>query len=303
MPGTISNTNNDPNVATSLAQVESGTIFPRPAGAIKDKYDDDDPLVRHTDVVAHVTNGRIPTYEIPGLGDALKNLESKRKSDYEDWLTELGLDAVVWPCNGEVGKADADVNEKSAAEAWRNGVLYSNGNCAIRQLGIPTVSVPMGVMADIGMPVNLTFASKAYDDNNLFRYTYAFEKASKLRQAPKRTPALASDTFEVAAEAKKIGSVVPELTAAASVVEDKEGKRINVSGKCGKDLASLDVYIDGEAVENVKLEGGQWSASAVTKSLWNGREEEKAVPDPHKAMVIILAKGTNGRSAGKMIFV
>jgi amidase len=206
-------TNDDLNVATSLAQIESGTIVLRPHEAIKDKYDDNDPLVRHTDVVAHVANGRVPTYEIPGLGDALKNLETKRKSDYEDWLAELGLDAVVWPCNGDVGKADADVNEQSAADAWRNGVLYSNGNCAIRQLGIPTVSVPMGIMADIGMPVNLTFASKAYDDSNFFRYAYAFEKAGNLRQAPKRTPALPTDTFEQMEEAKKIGSDLLRLTA------------------------------------------------------------------------------------------
>ncbi|KAL2856994.1 hypothetical protein BJX68DRAFT_263518 [Aspergillus pseudodeflectus] len=146
------------------------------------EYDTNDPLVRHTDVVAHITGGRIPPYSIPGLGKPLQNLESKRKSDFEDWFDEWGLDAVVWPCNGDVGKADADDNEASAAEAWRNGVLYSNGNCAIRQLGIPTVSVPMGIMADIGMPVNLTFASKAYDDSSLFRYAYAFEKTSRLRK-------------------------------------------------------------------------------------------------------------------------
>ncbi|KAJ4346532.1 uncharacterized protein N0V89_010463 [Didymosphaeria variabile] len=296
-------TNGDRNVATSLAQVESGTIFPRPHGSVKDKYDDNDPLVRHTDVVAHVTNGRVPMYEIPGLGDALKNLESKRKSDYEDWLADLGLDAVVWPCNGDVGKADADVNEQSAAEAWRNGVLYSNGNCAIRQLGIPTVSVPMGVMADIGMPVNLTFASKAYDDNNLFRYAYAFEKASSLRQAPKRTPALPTDSFEVTEDTKKIGSELPQVTATASLVEDKDGRRVNISGTYeGQELASLSAYVDGDEVENVKLEGGQWTASLLTKSAWTGRAEEKGVPDPDKAMVIVVAKGTNGRSAGKLLF-
>ncbi|KAL1597259.1 hypothetical protein SLS60_008843 [Paraconiothyrium brasiliense] len=296
-------TNGDRNVATSLAQVESGSIFPRPKGSVKDKYDDNDPLVRHTDVVAHVTNGRVPTYEIRGLGDALKNLESKRKSDYEDWLADLGLDAVVWPCNGDVGKADADVNEQSASEAWRNGVLYSNGNCAIRQLGIPTVSIPMGVMADIGMPVNLTFASKAYDDNNLFRYAYAFEKASNLRQAPKRTPALPTDTFEITEETKKIGSEVPQFTAIASLMEDKGGKRVDISGTYeGQGLASLSVYVDGDEAENTNFEGGQWTASFLTKSAWTGRREEKGVPHPEKAMIVVIAKGLNGRSTGKLLF-
>ncbi|KAF5696964.1 amidase signature enzyme [Fusarium mundagurra] len=111
----------------------------------------------------------------------LQNLELERKSAFEDWLDALELDMLVWPCNADVSKADADINEESAKHAWLNGVLYSNGNCAIRQFGIPTVSVPMGVMADTRMPVNLTFALKAYDDKNLIRYAYAFEKGSFLR--------------------------------------------------------------------------------------------------------------------------
>ncbi|KAL5375291.1 hypothetical protein DPSP01_011301 [Paraphaeosphaeria sporulosa] len=232
--------NGDHNVATSLAQVDSGTIFPRPPGAIKDKYADDDPIVRHIDVVAHVTNGLVITHETPIL---------------------VGLDAVVWPCNGDVGKVDADVNKLSAADTWRNGVLYSNGDCVIRQLEIPTVSAPMGVMADMGMPFNLTFASKAY------------------------------------------GMITTTSSAAAFVVKDKEGRRVNLSGTCGQDLVSLGVYVDGDEAENVKFGGGQWVDSAVTESVCNGGKGEKAVPDPQKAMAILLATSGNGRSAGKMIFV
>jgi amidase len=109
--------NDDANVATSLAQVDSATIFPRPLTSVPDRYDLNDPLVRHTDAVAHITNGRIPTYEIPDLGTVLRNLEAKRKSTYEDCITSIGLDCVVWPCNGDVGKADANVNKASAADA------------------------------------------------------------------------------------------------------------------------------------------------------------------------------------------
>jgi amidase len=107
-------------------------MFPRPPGSIPDRYDSADSLVRHTDVVAHITNGRVATYDTPGLGAALKKLEASRRSDFEDWLDGLGLDGVVFPCNGDVGKSDSDVNEASADEAWRNGVLFSNGNSAIR---------------------------------------------------------------------------------------------------------------------------------------------------------------------------
>lgn len=297
--------NGDRNVATSLAQVDSATIFPRPLGSIPDKYDSNDPLVRHTDVVAHVVNGRIPTYEIPNLGDALKNLESKRKSYYEDWIDELGLDAVVWPCNGDVGRSDADVNERSAADAWRNGVLYSNGNCAIRQLGIPTVSVPMGVMADTDMPVNLTFASKAYDDNNLFRYAYAFEKASRSRQAPKRTPALPTDIIELTgAKTKTPGATPPQLTATASIINDEAGKSLEIVGTCREDeLNALRVFVNGAEVENLKFGDGIWGVSTPINESWGGRTEEKGVPDPEQAMIVVVASGRNGRSTGRLLFV
>jgi len=291
--------NADSKVATNLSQIDSATIFPRPHGSIPDKYDSNDPLVRHTDVVAHITPGRPDTYSIPNLGPALRNFEARRKFTFEDWVVEPGLDAVVWPCNGDVGRADADVNEASAADAWRNGVLYSNGNCAIRQLGIPTISVPMGVMEDIGMPVNLTFAGRAYADGELLQYAYAFEKGSRLREAPKRTPELKSDRIEVGGGKKEIGATAPGLTASAV----KEGGKVEVSGTCDESVESLQVFVDGDEVEGAVLKGGKWGVKSGELSPWTGRAEEKGVPDPEKAMVIVVARGRNGRSMGKMLFV
>ncbi|RVX71332.1 hypothetical protein B0A52_04906 [Exophiala mesophila] len=295
--------NGDANVATSLGQIDSATIFPQPPGTIPDKYDVDDPLVRHTAVVEHITGGRVPTYEIPGLGQALKNLEAKRKADFEEWLDASELDTVVWPCNADVGKADADVNEESAAHAWANGVLFSNGNCAIRQLGIPTVSVPMGNMADISMPVNLTFASKAYDDNSLFRYAYAFENASKLRQKPGRTPELPSDTISFSPEPKQLGQSPPSLT----VDEQKtvrNGEKVYIAGTIKEDeVASLKVFVDGDEIKTTKVSNGAWEAVTDLKPVSIDRPEEKRVPDVNKAMVVVLATGVNGRSSARLVFL
>ncbi|TIS18543.1 MAG: amidase, partial [Mesorhizobium sp.] len=78
-------------------------------------------------------------------------------------------------------EVDADVNEASADLAWRNGTWVANGNLVWRHLGIPTVTVPMGTMADIGMPVGLTFAGKAYDDVALLMMAGGYERATKRR--------------------------------------------------------------------------------------------------------------------------
>jgi amidase len=74
--------------------------------------------------------------------------------------------------------------------AERNGVWVANGNLALRDLGIPTVTVPMGTMRDIGMSVGLTFAGRVYPDSTLLRLAAAFEATGSRRTPPRRTPAL-----------------------------------------------------------------------------------------------------------------
>jgi len=128
--------------------------------------------------------------EIPELEQGLRGLEETRRIDLEQWMDGLGLDAVVFPAVADVGPADMDVNEASADLGWRNGVWVANGNLVPRHLGVPTVTVPMGTMSDIRMPVGLTFAGRAYDDTALLALAAAFEATGSRRTPPPRTPPL-----------------------------------------------------------------------------------------------------------------
>jgi amidase len=136
--------------------------------------------------------------EIADLEAGVRGLEQTRLLDYEAWMDERGLDAIVFPAVADVGPADADVNPASAELAWRNGTWVANGNLVPRHLGIPCVQVGMGLMSDIGMPIGLTFAGRAYDDSRLLAFAWAFEytahaPASALgstRTAPPTTPEL-----------------------------------------------------------------------------------------------------------------
>lgn len=244
---------------------------------------------------------------MPGLGQALHNFEARRKTDFEDWLLAEGIDAVVWPCNADVGKANADTNEESAVEAWLNVVLYSNGNCAIRQLGIPTVSVPMGIMAATKMPVNLTFAGKAYNDSALFKYAFAFEQATRLRQSPGRTPALPTDAVKKSNPTGKLGNLPPHLT--VKTVETLGGEKmekIRMSGIVYDELSELRLYVDGDEIQEISIVKGSWSVDvdiSVHVHWSNVKPEERRVPDLGKVMVIILATGKNGRSSAEIVFV
>ncbi|KAL2202770.1 amidase signature enzyme [Sarocladium strictum] len=136
-------------------------------------------------------------WDIPGLEDAVKGLEGMRKVLLEDWLTSLGCDCVAFPAAGDVGPANADSDFEGARLAWQNGVMYSNGNRAMRHLGIPSVSVPMGIMETKKVPMNITFSGRAYDDLRLLQWANAFEARTKHRQAPKMTPALSTDSISL----------------------------------------------------------------------------------------------------------
>ncbi|WP_324709729.1 amidase [Pseudomonas citronellolis] len=180
--------NGDPKL-NRLADVQGELIFPHDPGTLPNR--EGDLAAGMDEYVRMAQRGIKPWDQIATLPDGLRGLEKTRKLDLEDWMDELGLDAVLFPTVADVGPADADVNPASADIAWSNGVWVANGNLAIRHLGVPTVTVPMGVMADIGMPVGLTFAGRAYDDSALLRFAAAFESTGKRRIVPPRTPPLA----------------------------------------------------------------------------------------------------------------
>lgn len=180
--------NGDPRL-NRLAAVDEELIFPQPAGALPDQYGSLDFDIRR--YVWFAREHGIPALEdIPTIGEGLMGLEATRRIDLENWLQALGLDAVVFPAVADIGPADMDVNPASAELGWRNGVWVANGNLVPRHLGIPTVTVPMGTMADIGMPVGLTFAGRAYDDSALLGFGAAFESLRPRRTEPGLTPRL-----------------------------------------------------------------------------------------------------------------
>ncbi|MFE2408367.1 amidase [Kitasatospora sp. NPDC059408] len=180
--------NADPALPT-LADVDGALIWPKHPGELPDRYAGFDDVIADYPRLVRDQAYRAFT-DIPHLEQGLRGLEETRRIDLEEWMDELGLDAVVFPTVADVGPADMDVNEASADLGWRNGVWVANGNLVPRHLGIPTVTVPMGTMTDTGMPVGLTFAGRAYNDSSLLRLAAAFEKTGRRRTEPPRTPRL-----------------------------------------------------------------------------------------------------------------
>lgn len=180
--------NGDPNLRR-LADVNGDLIWVHPPGALPDRADGfgDDISSYPAFIAEHPITSFL---DIPHLEEGLRGLEETRRVDLESWMDAARLDAVIFPTVADVGPADMDVNPESADRGWSNGVWVANGNLVPRHLGVPTVTVPMGTMADIGMPVGLTFAGRAYDDTLLLTLAAAFEATGARRTAPPRTPPL-----------------------------------------------------------------------------------------------------------------
>jgi amidase len=313
--------NADPAIP-DLASVDGPKIFPQPPGTLPDRYGDDG--FDLAEYVERAKQGVTPFEVIPMLEAGLKGLEATRRIDFEDWLGAHLLDAVVLPAVADVGPADADVNEASAALAWRNGTWVANGNLVWRHLGIPTVTVPMGSMADIGMPVGLTFAGKAYDDVGLLRMAGDYERATQRRTSPPRTPALADDVFverPASSAAGKAGEAAPgaepdelAITLGAETRSDTASGQggspggspdhyeititldVDAGGVGGTGAASVKVHVNGEPVamqRNGQRCTGRVLVPASTHqgfhSVWRGS---------YGSIVTAIVRLEDGRTAG-----
>lgn len=281
-----------------LAGVEGAKIFPQPPGTLPE------PLEAGLGHLVDLAKQGLPALaEIPDMEEGLKGLEATRRIDFEDWMAGLGLDAVVFPAVADVGPADADVNEESARLAWRNGTWVANGNLVWRHLGIPTVTVPMGLMADIGMPVGMTIAGKAYDDTRLLRFAADFDRASALRAVPPRTPELPEDIFTQErpigpASAADFKVTVAAGTSALDAEYDEVQAQIVLTSDGPVDTtgAVIMIHVNG-APADITADGCGWKARRKVPAA-----EHKAIHSVWRAsygsIVTAVIRLADGRSAG-----
>ncbi|KAI8941938.1 hypothetical protein NX059_000052 [Plenodomus lindquistii] len=309
--------NNDANIKNLTDIQDSGMLFPKPDGYLPDRFLEVRNWIDYPSLPSLLHNiTETSLHDVQGMSQALKALEAQRKRDLEDWMDANHLDVVAFPAQGDVGLADLETNIESTTHSLRNGVKYSNGNRAIRHLGVPTVSVPMGVMSEKRMPVNLTFAGKASvlsrqsEDAELVRFAYAFEQATKWRVAPPLTPGLSSDVVPLRNNKNDDGGEGerPCVTVAARAEVsqgDTRGMTIRLSGMATA-TTSVKVYVDGEQ----RLDDGV-SSDGDWKVTIDGFEPVRPVClgwdlkplEKRDVMCVVVAEGVGGMRTAKVVWV
>ena len=293
--------NGDPNYP-DLASVDGGQMFPRPSDYIPDRYMEQKNFMDYPGLVERARTRRGKSiWEIEGIAEALPALEAQRKRDLEDWMTGLGVDAVVFPANGDVGRADLEYDDASAKYALQNGVKYSNGNRALRHMGVPTVSTTMGLLAGKDMPCNLTFAGRHGQDCRLLQFARAFEGASVSRQKPPVTPDLPTDAIEVRSSKRSDEREVYAPPKLHIMEPHLDGRTLRLSGTLGLsgDVADVEVsvFVDGKLTVAQK-DDFAWSVMTdvepfiPAKPLYGGYSVHVGTVN-----VVVIARGKGGVTA------
>jgi Asp-tRNA(Asn)/Glu-tRNA(Gln) amidotransferase A subunit family amidase len=284
---------------------DSGMLFPKPKPYIPDTFLEVRNWIDYPELPSLLDQVEGESvFDVPGLEEAVKALEAQRKRDLEDWMSENHLDIIAFPAQGDVGLADLEFNLESAKHSLQNGVKYSNGNRAIRHLGVPTVSVPMGVLEGKCMPVNITFAGRAYEDPKLLEYAYAFEQATKRRISPPLAP-LETDNAKPGPKQEQ-GTAKLDLSVSLRTTRLGDGKtKIDISGMISIDGTDrqVQILIDGKEAWRGKIVTESWSVQLEHTPL---RKEclgwdLKPLP-PKKAMVIVIARSEGSRDEAKLLW-
>lgn len=297
--------NNDPDIKDLRDIEDSAMLFPKPKPYIPDTFLEVRNWIDYAglpSLLQQVENQSL--FDVPGLEDAVKALEAQRKRDLEDWMTEQNLDVIAFPAQGDVGLADLEFSLESTKHSLQNGVKYSNGNRAIRHLGVPTVSVPMGVLEGKGMPVNITFAGGAYEDPKLLEYAYAFEQAMRKRISPPLSP-LETDVARTGSQQKR-NTPGLDLSVHLYTTRVGDGKFIlNISGTISIDGTDREVqiFVDGKELWRGKVATETWDVQlehTPVRSECLGWDL-KPLP-PKKAMLIVIARGQGLQDEAKLLW-
>ena len=284
----------------SLAEVDGSLIFPAAPGSLPDRYGEPD--LDLADYVTRAKEGLLGLDEIPSLAEGARGLEEVRRIDFEDWLAGAGLDGVVLPAVADVGPADADTNTASADLAWRNGTWVANGNLVWRHLGIPTVTVPMGQMADIAMPVGLTLAGPAYSDARLLSWAAEFDAMRSRRVVPPRTPRCAAGPrARRSGRGRRLPGPRPELRLEAEATGSALGEaitiRVSLQVSPAHPLEHVRVSVNGEEVALEESGDGRYATTVTVR----GADHQSRASDwwePSGSMVIGYARDATGADAG-----
>ena len=173
-------TNGHPGLS-SLAEVDPKDIFPEGFKGLPAKYNPLPPITVDSDVV-QLSDTELDAllFDNPDIGSAVKALQDFRHESLDDWMTAQGLDVLLFLANTDHASVASGHSPEATVHAWQEGVACSTGNFMVRQLGLPTVTLPIGIRDDNHMPIGLTLLARPGQDGKLINTAHQIERSLAL---------------------------------------------------------------------------------------------------------------------------
>ncbi|RSH82049.1 uncharacterized protein EHS24_008253 [Apiotrichum porosum] len=275
----------------SFAHVDPALVFPLPVGQIQSDYGDDMEMGTYVSIVK---DGVRQPADIEHVAEGIKGLARARAELLDAWMDSNGFAALALPTLADVAPADADLNPVSHALAVRNGTWVANGNLWVRHLGVPTVTVPMGLADDIGMPFGITFAGRGWDDTRLLELGAALEAASPKRPVPGRTPVLAPVPVLSSSPPAASTSAASALDLDVDVEYTNDSYvTYNIRGRAPGAITSASITINGQPAD-VKLDGAASFTAQGSVPAESLQSLYSAWRPPYGTMVIATVTTSDG---------
>ncbi len=280
----------------SFAAVDATLIFPAPPGSVEEKrngpYSKSWITRRET-----IVKGLPPAAELPDYAAYLQGLETIRKLEFEDWLKANRFDAVIFPAVADLGKADLDYNEASYVHSISPGVGRGQTERMMRHLGIPSITLPMGILTDIGMPVGVTLMGPAYADIDLLKLGLSIEATAKRRQPPALAIPLADETITY-----DPATVLPpsRRSETAPPLISIDPVRLANGNAVGVEYTLRGQVTDASALRDVRVYvNGHKTRVQFTATTWTARltgEDWLRWGATHSATVVVVAVDAHGNA-------
>ncbi|MFQ5632213.1 MAG: amidase [bacterium] len=115
--------------------------------------------------------------DTPEYKEALAKIHRlSRDEGIDATLKKHNIDAIIAPTGGPAWLTD-----------WINGDHYVGGSSSpAARAGYPNITVPAGFIH--GLPVGISFFSRAWNEPQLIKFAYAFEQATHHRKSPQFLP-------------------------------------------------------------------------------------------------------------------
>src|SRR5438552_3777184 len=124
-----------------------------------------------------VTQAAAPPDSSPGCQSRQLRRDALRTA-VTHLMDSLKLDALIYPTWSNPPRLIGDLNTPHGD----NSQVFSP------QTGMPALTVPMGYTRNNALPAGLQMLGRAFDEQTLIKFAYAYEQATKHRRAPPHTP-------------------------------------------------------------------------------------------------------------------